>query len=151
MKELDQHRPTTIYLCGPRSGMSDTNIPLFTGAAHALRTLGYCVLNPVDVNIAFLGTPYSPPQQLPTDRRTYPGLRADIFALLSCCDGIALLPGWEAAIGCRAEVGLAITFCYTFVHWQSGEIVLRPPRVEISYGYNERNRPPGKATLGVKT
>lgn len=146
-------RPTTLYLCGPRSGshIIDTNIPLFARVAQSLRELGYNVLNPVDVNMAFLGAPYSPPPTAPSDHRTFPGLRADIFALLSVCDGIALLPGWEAAIGCRAEVALGITFCYAFVHWKSGEIIDRPASVCVDYGYNDRTestRPPGKATFG---
>jgi hypothetical protein len=96
--------------------------------------MGYQVINPVDVNYAFLGVPYSP--SVP-GQPTYPGLRADIFAMLSCCDGIALLPKWRDSVGCRPEVGLAITFRYQFVDWQTGEVIRRPEHVIISHGYHE--------------
>lgn len=145
----------TIYLCGPRSGshIVNTNIELFAEVAAALRSLGHTVMNPVEVNLAFLGVPYSPPRRNMDDVQTLPGLRADIIALMTVCNTISLLPGWGDAVGCRVEVALAITFGYPFVHWKTGEVIKRPASVQISWGYHDRpklndpSRPPGVASF----
>lgn len=142
----------TIYLCGPRSGphIVNTNIELFADASIALRSLGHNVLNPVEVNLAFLGRPYSPavPDSFEEASfiNTLPGLRADIIAMLTVCNCIAIMPEWERAVGCRIEVGLAITFGYSFVDWKTAEEIKRPSAVNISHGYHDR--PPGFATFG---
>lgn len=145
---------STIYLCGPRSGphIVNTNIELFADTSEALRSLGHNVLNPVDVNMTFLGVPYSPPRKSMEQKQTLPGLRADIIALMTVCDAIALLPDWEDAVGCRVEVALAITFGYTFLHWKTGEVVDRPKAVRIAYGYHDRPSPavaPGSALFST--
>jgi hypothetical protein len=125
-----------VYICGPRTGIPDENIPAIRACAENLREQGFNVIEPVMVNQIFLGTTYSPSTG---ERRTYPGLRADVFALLSCCNAIALMPGWEPARGCRLEVGIGITFGYTFIDWQTGNVVPRPSSVMIDHGYGEEN------------
>ena len=125
-----------VYVCGRRSGMPNTGIEAIQACAHALRKKGLQVVSPIDVNVNFLAAYYSP-EAHPDLHPTYPGLRADIFALLSTCNAIALMPGWDQAIGCRLEVCLAITFGYYFIDWQTGEIIVRPPSVTVDKGYGE--------------
>lgn len=132
----DAQRPSIVYVCGPRTGMPDENTPAIRGVAANLQKKGYIVINPVQINLNFLGTTYSPLIGL---TQTYPGLRADIITLATACDGIALMPAWEKARGCRLEVALAITLGYTFVDYMTGEVVPRPASVTIDHGYHEKD------------
>lgn len=136
-----EQQPLTIYVCGPRTGIPEENTPAILGAATQLRKLGHTVLTPVDININFLGSPYSLPEQM----KAIPGLRADILALVSVCNAIALLPAWEKARGCRLEVAIAIIFGFTFVDWETGEPEPRPKHVTITHGYHE-DEPTGPGT-----
>lgn len=84
-----------IYISGPMTGLPDYNFPAFNEAARKLRTLGFAVVNPVELN-AHLGTD--------ADWHVY--LRNDIRALCDC-DVVALLPGWEDSNGAHLELHLA--------------------------------------------
>ena len=82
-----------LYLSGPMSGHPDLNFPAFFREASCLEQCGYEVCNPATLN------PYqgaSPAECL----------RVDLAALLEC-DGVAVLPDWEASAGARLEVQVA--------------------------------------------
>lgn len=94
---------TTLYVCGPMTGIEDYNIPAFNAAAADLRAAGYTVVSPPEV------APYRP------DWRWSDYMRADIAALVTC-DGLALLPGWGESKGARTEVTLAASLGMTVRH-----------------------------------
>jgi hypothetical protein len=125
-----------VYVCGRRTGLPDKGYAAIEGCASYLRSLGMQVISPIDVNINALGTEYSPKPD-PRFRPAFPGLRADIITMMSVCNAIALMPGWEKAIGCRVEVAIAITFGFAFIDWESGQVVERPSHVTIDHGYSE--------------
>lgn len=127
-------RPSIVYLCGPRTGVPGHNSSAILAVAEVLRGHGYTVLDPVTINLNFMGTEYSPVNS--ERRNTLPGLRADVVALMMC-NAICLMPGWEHRVGCRVEVAIAITFGYLFLDWQTGAIVPRPESVLIEHGYHD--------------
>lgn len=82
-----------IYLSGPMTGKPELNFPAFNAEAQRLRLLGYDVVNPVDLN--------------PDPAATWSEcMRKDLAALLTC-DGLALLPGWQASGGANLELHVA--------------------------------------------
>ncbi len=83
-----------IYVAGPMTGLPEFNIPAFNAAAAQLRALGHKVENPADNAAGGTAKPHA----------WY--LRAALRQLL-LCDGVALLPGWEASVGARLEVNVA--------------------------------------------
>lgn len=80
-----------IYLSGPMTGIADNNFPEFHKWAELLRSTGYEVVSPAEIQEA--GT-----WEL--------CLRADLRELCTC-DGIALMPGWEKSKGANLELHVA--------------------------------------------
>lgn len=86
---------TRIYISGPITGMPENNAPAFDAAARRLRSLGYEVVNPIDL--------------CPDPNSTWSEcMRIDIAALVTC-DWIALLPNWKESVGVRLELQIART------------------------------------------
>lgn len=83
-----------LYVCGPMSNLPDKNFPAFNRAAELLRSMGYEVVNPVDIN---------PNPELPW----HECMKADIREMV-LCDGLALLPGHGDSIGASIEMNLAL-------------------------------------------
>ena len=82
-----------LYLSGPMSGMADFNFPAFHAEAKRLRSLGYVIVSPAEIN--------------PDTKMTWEQcLRDDIKALCDC-DGIALMDGWEGSKGAHLELHIA--------------------------------------------
>jgi hypothetical protein len=81
-----------VYISGPMTGIKDHNFPAFFEAAADLRTMGFSVINPAEIN--HIGKPYND------------CLKEDIKALCDC-DVIALLPGWEHSNGAHLELHIA--------------------------------------------
>ena len=84
---------TRVYLSGAMSGKDDLNFPLFNREATRLRSMGYQVVNPAELN---------------PDPRTpwHDCMKADIKALLDC-DSIVMLEGWEDSQGAHLELHIA--------------------------------------------
>lgn len=80
-----------IYLSGPMTGIADNNFPEFHKWAETLRSTGYEVVSPAEIQEA--GT-----WEL--------CLRADLRELCTC-DAIALMPGWENSKGANLELHVA--------------------------------------------
>lgn len=93
-----------VYLAGPMRGYPEFNFPAFAKAAAKLRAEGYEVFSPAEKG-----------QEIVLDKN--PGLqhdtafRREVFkadAIAVCeSDIIALMPGWEASAGARAEWALS--------------------------------------------
>ncbi|WP_213761962.1 DUF4406 domain-containing protein [Caballeronia sp. dw_19] len=82
-----------LYLAGPMTGYPEFNFPAFAAESARLRTLGFEVVNPAELNSG-------------SDGDWLACMRVDIKALVDC-DGVALLPGWEKSRGAPIEQGLA--------------------------------------------
>jgi hypothetical protein len=90
----NQNKPPCVYIAGPMTGLPEHNFPAFFEAAERFAAGGFKVVNPA--------TNFGGRTDLP--RESY--LRADV-AMLSQCDAIAMLPGWEDSRGARLEYLIA--------------------------------------------
>jgi len=105
-----------LYLCGPMTGLPDHNFPAFNAAAKALRGAGYEVVNPAELNS--LSDPW---QQC---------MKKDIIALMEC-DGLALMPGWEASRGASLEKDIASRLNYEVAYCGTWLAAARFPPKEV--------------------
>ena len=78
-----------LYVSGAMSGIKDMNFPLFNSVAEKLRSLGYDVTNPVDLN--------------PDPSADWLDCIIVDLEALRPCDGICMLPGWEKSFGAQIE------------------------------------------------
>ena len=104
------------YLAGPMSGIPEHNYPAFRAAAKALRDKGYRILSPHEE------TP-CPDHDHPMPYAYY--IRRDLLALLTRCDSIALLPGWENSSGAQLEYAVAEKCGYLMYDVVDGELAPR--------------------------
>ncbi len=81
-----------IYLAGPMRGIPDFNFPAFNKEAAWLREQGHEVFNPAENG---------------DQTNVRECFRLDTDWICRYADGIALLPGWEASKGAKAELALA--------------------------------------------
>lgn len=82
-----------VYISGPMTGYEDHNFPAFNRAADELYEQGYLPANPADTGV-IEGYEWS----------DY--MRFDI-RLLTYCDAIYTLPGWERSRGALLEMQVA--------------------------------------------
>lgn len=101
IKDMNRRR---IYIAGPMRGRPAFNYPAFNEAEKYLMTAGWLVENP-----AKIGKLFGMPEQINSD----PALLARVIKyeldVVSSCDAIYLLPGWEKSEGARKELVRAIT------------------------------------------
>lgn len=88
---MDAPKPTTLFLCGPMTGLPDYNYPAFNHVAAKLRAAGFTVLNPAE-------NPES---------ATYSGYLRMSIAQLVQADAVALLPGSGQSRGAGIEIRIA--------------------------------------------
>ncbi|MNQ97696.1 Nucleoside 2-deoxyribosyltransferase [compost metagenome] len=81
------------YLAGPMTGHPDLNFPLFLAEAKRLRSAGYEVVNPAEINVD-------------PSKGWKECMRADIAELVKC-DAIAMMPGWQQSRGASLEHHIA--------------------------------------------
>lgn len=86
--------PGTIYLSGPMTGLPQLNFPAFHAEARRLRSAGWRVVNPAEIDL--------PPDSAWTDF-----MRADLVDMLLHCDTICMLDGWQKSRGARLEIHIA--------------------------------------------
>lgn len=82
-----------IYVAGPMTGLPAFNFPAFHECAAQLRTQGWQVVNPAEIN---------PDSALPWAEC----MRRDIAELVTC-DAIHLLAGWRQSKGATLEHHIA--------------------------------------------
>lgn len=104
-----------VYLAGPMRGYAEFNFPAFHAAAAELRAQGHFVFNPAENDIERHGTDISKGNLNGCEetaakehgfnlRET---LGIDLGWICSDAEAIALLPGWEASKGAKAELAAA--------------------------------------------
>jgi nucleoside 2-deoxyribosyltransferase len=99
-----------FYIAGPMRGYEDFNMHEFDRVAELLRSRGFKVVNPIDIDrekgVELHGK--SEIEELGWDRVDMINvIQRDIEALLGCSD-IVLLQGWRDSVGACAELGVAI-------------------------------------------
>lgn len=82
-----------LYLCGPMSGYPDDNRAAFRDAAMHLRQAGYAV--------------WSPAEHWDPSQGWAAAMHMDLTAVLTECDGLAILDGWWASRGAMVEIQVA--------------------------------------------
>lgn len=104
----DRSKPY-FYLAGPMSGHPQFNFPAFFKAAENLRTEGYNVVNPAELDEEIerheaMKSPDGAHGSLDHVKTWRQCLRRDVDIVLDDnCAGIILLEGWEQSKGARME------------------------------------------------
>lgn len=93
----------TLYLSGPMTGYEAFNYPAFIEATAELRAWGFNVISPHELDADAGKDPDI--SWTATDRRE--AMARDVHAVAVLADGVALLPGWAASSGARAEMAVA--------------------------------------------
>lgn len=88
-----------VYVAGPMSGYKNWNFEAFDAAAADLRSRGYEVINPVDLD---RDVGFDPATSSPEDFDLPAAIKRDIEALITC-HAIVMLPGHENSKGATAE------------------------------------------------
>jgi hypothetical protein len=116
-KSLPSPEYLRIYVAGRMSGVEDNNRPWFEYMLKLLRSQGYTVYGPMEIENP--GYDYG--------GRDYEDfLRADIERVLTYCDSILLGPGWTRSRGARDEFAhAAATGKYIFFWDQENETMIR--------------------------
>ena len=82
-----------LYLSGKMTGAPDLNFPLFYREANRLRSMGYEVVNPAELN--------------PDPSASWHDcMKNDLKALLDCAS-IVMLEGWQDSQGAHLELHIA--------------------------------------------
>lgn len=84
-----------IYLSGPITG-DKAYRQKFKSAAVQLKTRGYAVVNPAELD-----------DVLPVEAMTWEQIMDVCMDLLGRCEALVQLPGWETSRGCQREYGYA--------------------------------------------
>lgn len=114
-----ENTPPTVrryYLAGPMRGIPQYNFPMFRRVAAALRTIGYDVISPAELDSPQIrAEAMRSSDGMECDRSGRIGgetageiLARDVRILHDHAAGIVFLPGWEQSRGARLEafVGL---------------------------------------------
>lgn len=111
------------YIAGPMRGYPKWNFPAFDDATRMLRSQGWEIINPaeLDRDIGF----DEDSDRLP-DGFIENAMRRDIEALLRV-DAIVLLPGWEGSSGTAIELTVAKALGLRVFHYQRGYVTSQNP------------------------
>lgn len=92
-----------LYLAGPMTGYENFNRPAFKAAAALLRSSGYIVCNPAELDSD------DHIKQLNSDNYNAADYyKRDLYYLMEC-DQVLFLPGWQKSKGCLLEFTVART------------------------------------------
>lgn len=108
-----------IYICGPMTGLPESNYPAFHKAAAEWRAQGWTVVNTAE---DFAGQ-----QDLP-----YEVYMKNAVNNLVKCRAIALLPGWRNSRGAQMEVLIGERCGFEFFDANTGRPI-RTPHPTIHY------------------
>jgi hypothetical protein len=94
------HIALTLYVAGPMRGYRRFNFDAFEEASTRLRSHGYTIVSPAEMDLALGFDPDGSLEEQGFD--VHEALTRD-FDAIAKADGIALLPGWEESDGAMAE------------------------------------------------
>jgi hypothetical protein len=122
-----------VYLSGPMAGLPDLNFPAFHAYAATLRSAGFDVVNPADLN--------------PEPGKSWEEcLRVDLRELCGC-EAIALMPGWERSKGANLELHVAHRLGLEVMHLPLQFDLVAHLRRQAAF--SERTFGPGGRVAGV--
>ena len=114
-----------IYLAGPMRGRKEFNFPAFKRAANELRSVGYNVLCPAEVDER---AGFNPQGMDGTDAELVDvgfdlgaALAADLVYICNCADAVALLEDLNGSFesrGTTAEIAVAIALGIPVKHYK---------------------------------
>ena len=91
-----------LYLAGKMRGIEDFNFPAFDFAAAELRTAGYEVVSPAEID-----REHGITAETTISDELMAQLALRDAKAISECDGIALIAGWLTSTGTQAEIAFA--------------------------------------------
>ena len=94
------------YLAGPMSGIDKSNFPAFDAAATHLRSMGYEIVSPAELDDPDVRTQVL--ANLPTGKTWGDFLSRDVKVVADDCDGVIFLEGWHKSRGARLEAFVAL-------------------------------------------
>lgn len=106
--KTNKNKGRQVYLSGPMRGYEEFNFPAFVNGAKELRSQGYLVYNPAEVE---LKAGFDPKTGLYADGHTVTIrelIMDDLVWICQFADKVVVLPGWEQSKGAQAEVATAI-------------------------------------------
>ena len=92
-----------IYIAGPMRGLPNYNYPAFNVVANRLRAEGWLVESPAEISERF-GTA----DEIAADEACLAKLMMLEKCIVTTCDAIYLLRGWENSVGTRDELAIAL-------------------------------------------
>ncbi len=88
------------------SGIKNLNFPQFHKVAAELRSNGYEVISPAEVELSKYPKGYVPFDKEDAEEMYNAFMKEDIKQMMDC-DTVAVLEGWQKSKGAQIEVGLA--------------------------------------------
>lgn len=131
----------TLYLAGPMTNIPQFNIPRFDQATADLRSRGYDIVSPAEldsaeVRAAALASATGAPEDVESIETWGDFLARDVKLIADECDGIVFLPNWQDSRGARLEAFVGLLCGREFMEYKGGILCkLHPLSVlsEISY------------------
>lgn len=106
---MDNTRKARIYISGPITGQLEDAAARFKAAEEKLTAAGYDTINPQKTEL-ILGSNAAYEEYMKID-----------MILLSMCNGIYMMPGWEKSKGARVELEYAIATGKHIMYGGAGE------------------------------
>jgi len=106
------NRKPTIYVAGGMRGYDDYNYPAFDRCAKVLRSQGWRVINPAELDrdagkAVSDPTAFDPETNYEDHEYMRNALMRDMVAICDECTAIYMMSGWENSKGAKAEWALA--------------------------------------------
>lgn len=126
-----QSEQVTYYLAGPMSGIPQFNFPKFDRIANELRSAGYTIKSPAEMDdeetrTAALASPDGAAGSASPHGQTWGDFLArDIKLVADEVQGVIAMDGWEKSRGARLEVFVA-RLCGKSLYVYEGDGRIRP-------------------------
>jgi hypothetical protein len=124
-----------LYIAGPMTGIPQFNFPAFHEAAARLRSAGYAILSPAELDdpataAAAMASPDGAPGSGCTNGETWGDFLArDVKMVADESCGVVLLSGWERSRGARLETFVALLCGHPICFYHDGTIL--PADVDV--------------------
>lgn len=117
-------RPRYVYISGPMRGYPNYNFDAFDDVHRELKRQhpDWGIHNPA-LKDRYDG--FNPDTDTPTQRQLIRWMRRD-FIDVCTSDVIVMLDGWEASVGARREMQVAVWASLTLAWWDVDKLKIRP-------------------------
>lgn len=126
------------YLAGPMTGIPQFNIPLFDEVTDKLRSHGYDITSPAEldspeVRAAAMKSETGDRADVDSIETWGDMLARDVKIITDYMDSIILLPGWQKSQGARLEAYVALLTKKRFARYENGSFSPMPKTVVQAY------------------